>query len=95
MKEVGLLETSVLRRLTGIVTVMPYTHLHYMPQCEASPVGFANCYKVKCANLQKKKVVFKHRLYMAINSCLRTQRLINLEIPVLVQSLKSGNVELG
>ena len=26
---------------------------------------------------------------------LRAQRLINLEIPVLVQSLKSSNVELG
>ena len=26
---------------------------------------------------------------------LRAQRLINLEIPVLVQSLKSNNVELG
>ena len=31
-----------------------------------------------------------------INSCtLRAQRLINLEIPVLVRSLKSSNVELG
>ena len=27
--------------------------------------------------------------------CIRAQRLINLEIPVLVRSLKSSNVELG
>ena len=31
----------------------------------------------------------------AITKSIRAQRLINLEIPVLVQSLKSGNVKLG
>ena len=30
-----------------------------------------------------------------INNFIRAQRLINLEIPVLVRSLKSSNVELG
>ena len=31
----------------------------------------------------------------SIKTCYRAQRLINLEIPVLVRSLKSSNVELG
>ena len=34
--------------------------------------------------------------YYCVDKCLeRAQRFINLEIPVLVRSLKSGNVELG
>ena len=36
-----------------------------------------------------------HMEELTIKHILRAQRLINLEIPVLVRSLKSSNVELG
>ena len=49
-----------------------------------------------CTSYMQLEHSFVHLLYLeSLSTTLEAQRLINLEIPVLVRSLKSSNIELG